>query len=196
MQTSALITLVTQTFPDWGRPMIMSVLNEFQKFIYSQVSNYQMRIFDTATGKDPILTTVSGTYEYEISISNGFTNDAQRVTNVYTADIDSSEDVMLLRATEDNKAIIRFKTDPGNGNYYIRCYMIPNEILVESTNLSIPPDFHLTHVFEGICGWIEQMRSGKSERWYNFLKTLLPDLITKLNTDISVYDAKITLRGF
>lgn len=181
MLTSSLVTLVKREFPDWSRPLILTLFDEVQKMVFTQNATRQMRMYDASTGKDPVLTTVSGTYEYEISTSNGFDNNAWRVCVVYTDSIDEPVDVDFFDSNNTYQAKILFKDDPGSTTYYIRAYRFCNSLISESVSLEVPASYHLTHIFEGVCGLIEKYRSGKSERWDIFEKMLLPELVKKMS---------------
>lgn len=164
--------------------------------VFTQNTNHHMRMINSTTGKDPVLTTVAGTYSYDITTTNGFSDNAWRVSNVYIDDISESEDVTLFDADSNNAAKVVFKEDPGSGTYYIRAYKFPPTIGSKSVNLSIPQAYHLTHVYEGICGFIEKFRSGKSERLDIFMGKLLPELVSKLSSNNTQFEYPITLRGF
>jgi hypothetical protein len=47
--------------------------------------------------------------------------------------------------------------------------------------MEIPHAYHLSHIWEGLCGLIEKYRSGKSDRFLYFMEKLLPDLILKIS---------------
>lgn len=178
MLTSALITLAQKEFPDWSDTLILQFLNEIQRMVFTQNTTDQMRIIDTSTGKDPILTTTSGIYSYDINTTNGFPYNAWRVCEVYSSDIDSPTDVFTYEATPATAyAKIIFSSDPGTGSFYVRGYRFPIVLGSASTQLEIPAGYHISHVYEGLAGLIETFRSGKSERWNVFQKTLMPEII-------------------
>lgn len=186
MLTSALVTLAKKEFPDWSRVSIVSMLNEVQNMIFCQDTTVHMLMY-SSVGADPILTTTSGTYEYQISTSNGFSNNAWRVAVVYSSDINEPVDVIKRDAPQGGYATVIFKENPGTADYYIRAYRFPTQILSESTQLEIPSSYHITHVYEGLVGIIEKTRSGVSGRWDNFIKVLLPDIKMRLNKNESVF---------
>lgn len=181
MLTSALITLVQKQYPDVSRVIILELMNEIQKMIYTQNAVSSMKMISSTTGIDPVLTTVAGTYSYDIATTTGFEHNAWRITDVYTSDISEPEDVTLFDATPSEAAKVIFKENPGTGNYYIRAYKFPTDVSSESIQLTVPNAYHLSHIFEGICGFIEKLRSGKSERYDIFMKSLLPEVVKKLS---------------
>jgi hypothetical protein len=183
MLTSALITLAQKQFPDWSRTMLLSLLNEIQQMVFTQNCTNQMRMYDDATGKDPLLTTTSGTYEYTIDTTDGFDYDAWRVTDVYDIDINNTStiDWSAVDATSSVAAKVVFTNDPGVGTYYIRAYRFPTELTTESVQLEVPSSYHISHLLEGLAGFIEVTRSGRSDRWEKFLQKTMPELVEKMN---------------
>jgi hypothetical protein len=182
MLTSSLITLIKKDASDWSRDNIRELVNEVHRMCLTEKPVGHMRVYDSTTGKDPILTTIAGTYEYDLDISSiGF--------NVYTATtvygspetVDSPEDVIIFDATRGVDCKVVFKNDPGTSSYYVTAYRIPPEITSESIQLAIPENYHLSHIKEGVIGLIEQADSGRSERWQNFINKLLPSLQYNLN---------------
>lgn len=194
MQTSALITLLNNEFPDWSRVRLLTYLNEIQNIIFTKSSTNQMRMYDSTTGLDPTITTTHATYEYYINTTNGFSYNAWRVGAVYSEDITDPEDVLVFDAQPGSAAKIVFKQSPGTATYYVRCYRPPVQLTTETVQLEVPMGYHLTHVYEGIVGLIEINRSGKSERWEKFQRVLLPELITKMSEAVSIYN--VTPKGY
>jgi hypothetical protein len=184
MLTSSLISLVQQETPDVSRIKIMTILDEIQKMVFTQSTTAQMRIIDPTTGMDPILVTTSGTYSYNINTTSGFPVDAWRVEDIYTECIDQPvEEIITFEATPaiPYARVIFPKIFSPSGKFYVRCYRFPTSITAESIQLEIPSAYHLSHVYEGLLGFIEQMRSGKSERYTNFVGKILPDLIRNMS---------------
>jgi hypothetical protein len=146
-----------------------------------------MRIYDSTTGLDPILTSVAGQYEYSINTTNGFPYNAWRVCNVYASDIkESLTDILTFDATPNTPyAKIVFPSVP-NGNYYVRCYRFPIELTAENIQLEIPSSYHITHIYQGLLGLIEMARSGRSDRWKLFTDKLLPELIKRVSDSQSI----------
>lgn len=178
MLTSALITLTQKDFPDWSDTLILQFLNEIQRIVFTQKPTDQMRIIDTNTGKDPILTTTSGIFLYNVNTTSGFPYNAWRVCDVYANDLDHPSDVFTYEATPETPySKIIFKEDPGTGSFYVRSYRFPITLGSSSTQLEIPASYHLSHVYEGLAGLIEKFRSGKSERYEIFKKILLPEML-------------------
>lgn len=182
MLTSALISLASIEAPDWSRIRILTFLDEIQKMIFSQNATKAMRIYDSVTGLDPVLTTSGTSVEYNINTTNGFSHNAWRVYEVYTDDItDPEKDVLTFDATPlVPYARVVFPYTP-SGNYYLRCYRSPTTLTSESVQLEIPAGYHLSHVFDGLMGFIEKFRSGKSERYDNFIQNIMPDLVKKMS---------------
>lgn len=181
MLTSALITLAQKECPDYSRVLLLSFLDEIQKIIFTQEPTEQMKMYSSTTGLDPVLTTTSGTYEYNINTTNGFSSNAWRTSIVYATDINEPEDVTLIDATPGTTySKVVFKSNP-SGNYYIRAYRFPASLTSEAVQLEIPSSLHLSHVYEGLLGILEQIRSGKSDRYMNFMRILVPDAIKRMS---------------
>lgn len=195
MLTSSIITLAQQRYPDVSRVMFLEYLNQIQKMIYAQNAVSSMRLYSTTTGKDPVLTTVDGTYEYIITSLTGTSYLPWRINVVYLETIDKPTDVMVIDAPPSGYCKVIFRDNPGTQNYFIRGYKMPTELTSESMQLTVPDSYHLTHVFEGLCGIIENARNGKSEKWEVFTKILMPDLTKKLSdTNDTVF--YVTPKGY
>jgi hypothetical protein len=196
MLTSALITLANSEVPDWSRVRILQFLNEIQQMIFAQNGTAQMRIYDPDTGLDPVLE-ADGSIEYNVTATDlGITHDSWRVYDVYQAygsngtydygyndaqNIDSLKNVLTFDATPDTpyaRIVFPFKA---SGSYYLRCYRLPNPLVNEKVQLEVPAAYHLSHVYEGLMGFIEQFRSGRSERYQYFMQKLLPDLVKRMS---------------
>lgn len=185
MNTRSLITFIQKEAKDWSRSDILTLLNEVQRIVFSQKPNNHMRVINTSSEyEDPALTTTSGTYEYTIDTSNGYSYDAAFITAVYTDSngIEFPEDVQLYAATPAEGAKIVFKENPGTTTYYMRVYKLPSSISSEAVNLSIPHAYHLTHVVEGVLGYIEKAKSGESRRWEMFKERLLPEIVRGIDS--------------
>lgn len=182
MLTNSLITLLKEEFNDYSPVRLAVLLDEVQRMIFTQNATEQMRMYSTTTGKDPILTTQDGVYEYTIGTIQGFTNNAWRVYEVYQNEDEDQVDVFTVDArSESTPARIVFKENPGAQDYFIRSYRFPTPISTPYTALEVPYAYHLSHVYEGVAGLIEKFKSGRSERWEMFYNKLLPELVKKMS---------------
>lgn len=186
MLTSALITLVKKRYPDWSDVLIIEMLNELHKYVFTQVPVERMRMTDSTTGKDPVLTTSQGTYEYLITTTAGFSNNAWRVVEVYQKAGYPIDVICYDAVNSSNGAKIVFREDPGVQNYFVKAYRFPTEINSATKQLEIPSTYHLTHVYDGLVGIVEKFRSGRSEIWEQFEKVKVPDLIKKMSDSPSI----------
>jgi len=184
MRTTALIKQIQRDAPKWSSEDIRELINEVQRIVYSNPVS-QMRMYDTSTGSDPILTTTAGTYEYSIGTSNGFDYNASCVYIVYTSltDVEGSRvSTDIIPATETDAAKVRFiDDDPGSSTYYVWAFRKPPEITSTSVQLTIPPDYHLTLVKKGVMGLIETSDSGTSRQWEDFERFYKTKFLTKMN---------------
>lgn len=163
----------------------MDMLNEVHRTVFTQNTTSHMRMYDSSTGVDPILTTTDSIYVYEIDTDNGFDDNAWRVVDVYTDEIDDPVDVIKYDATPGISAKVVFQDNPGTATYYIRAYRQCNNLTSENIQLEIPHSYHISHVWQGLCGIIEKYRSGKSDRWDFFEQKLLPELVLKISENQS-----------
>jgi len=193
MQTRSLITLVKKQANDWSRENIREVLNEVQNYLCMQKPLNYFRMKDTTTGKDPILSTTSAAYEYDIGTTELFPYDAWWVERVYKSEddyedgygksadgSDSDYSVTRIPGDDENVAKVIFNTAP-NGDYYVECYRKPTQITDESIQLTVPISYHLNTVYEGVVGWIEMSTSGRSDRWTKFETVLAPKFQNLMN---------------
>jgi hypothetical protein len=195
MLTSALITLAQNDYsPDWSRPKILTILDELQKMVFTQKATAQMRMYDSSTGLDPKLTTTSGTYEYNINTTAGFSHNAWMVSSVYSSDIDDPEEVLTIEATPSTAYAKVVFPKIVSGDYYIRCYRFPTSLTSESVQLEIPSSYHLSHIYEGLIGFMEKVKSGRSDRYEMFKLKLLPELLVHLSDNGKKRDKKTIYR--
>ena len=187
--------MASRNFPDWSRVQLLEILNEVHRMVFTQNVTNSMRMYDVTTGKDPVLTTTSGTYLYEINTTNGFSNNAWRVTDIYSSDIDEPEDIIKKDATPSNSAIIIFKDNPGNSQYYVKAYRQCSSLITENVQMEVPSSYHLSHIWEGLVGMIEKFRSGRSDRWDLFISKLLPELVLKISEN-SNGNYNVTSKGY
>jgi hypothetical protein len=194
MLTSALVTALKKEFPDWSRTEILDMINEVQKIVFTQRPTAQMRIYNNALssstlGLDPTLNTTAGVYEYQINSSTCTMSSgtrAWRVVSVYKDDEEEQEEITTFDGSANDDSLcakVIFDSDPGTttNTYHIRCYKYPTEITVESIRTIIPEQFHRSHLYEGVAGFIEKFRSGKSDRWDIFFKILLKEILQQMS---------------
>lgn len=196
MQTNALISLIQREAKDMPSELIREIINEIQKMTYRQRPVKDMQMYDSSTGLDPRFTATSGTYEYTINTTNGFDNNADFVTTVYVTDIDSPTDVLTFPANASSAAKIVFRANPGSSKFYIRAFKQPTEVSTTRTALTIPDAYHLSHVYEGVMGFIEQQKSGRSDRWEKWMNVLMPDLVAKLASSNRGEGGNIPIKGY
>jgi len=184
MLTPSLITLIKKSATNWTTESIRELLNEVHRICLTTKPVGQMRVFDTSTGNDYLFTTTNNQFQYEITTTNGFPENAWRVTNIYTSKDDpkgSSIDFINTDATQDEPCKILFKENPGLSEYYFEYFKKPREITSASIQLNVPPQYHIDVVKEGVLGLIELSDNGRSERWDRFMTFLVPKLIYNLN---------------
>lgn len=198
MLTSSLVTLVKKDFPDWSRTMILTFINEIQKIVFTKEATKLMRMYDSSTGKDPVLSTSDGTYLYNIYTilqTGEIEYNAWRVTDIYSSNIE--EPILTVEkfdAVSNGTAKVLFTENPKTSTYYFRAYRFPIDIDSENVQLEVPSAYHITHIYEGICGLIEKYRSGRSDRWEKFESILLPDIIKRMSDSNNIYN--VNYKGY
>ena len=163
MTTTGLISYIQRKCPDWDRQTLLDLLNDIQNMVFMR-PNHFMRVYDESTGKDPVLTTVSGTYKYELSetlpIANPFGHTIQLIDHVYQSSSESDtlqynrdggSDLLdpkydSFKATKTSAAKIIFHDDPGSTDYKVKCYRRPNQLTSERIQLEIPEEYHIEHI--------------------------------------------------
>ena len=207
MQTSSLIALIKRQAPGWSNEEIRELIDDVQLIMLSHALEFN-RSIDTSTGLDHVLTTTTGIYEYEISIANGFTDDALFIESVYTTTdpepaynydedrVEDGEDVYSVPATRASVAKVIFKDDPLGNDFYIRYYKKPTSVSMQYTNLSVPEWWHIKGVRVGVLGIIEEVEHGTSRNWERFEKEVLPNFWNEMNTTIDTIGTKTGSKGY
>lgn len=175
-----MVSLIKREASSWSRENIRSLINDMH-FMMLAKPLASTRIVVSTTGKDPVLTTVAGTYSYLLNsttLPTIGTDQVMFVDRVYTGEYDDPVDVDCSKMDGDytNPAKIVFNDDPGTTttSYSVRCYKLPKAVSSETVEMDVRQDWHLRGVYEGVMGWIEKTENGRSERWENFINVLLP----------------------
>lgn len=192
MNSVELINRLRRQAPRWSRASLLKLIDAEQRYALSTPVSV-LRLFDGTTGKDPILTTVSGQSVYEISSAEGFDSDVWKVTRVRTTDgteiaitdeYGESNSVRSIPAKGSDSAKIIFNFDPGDSKtYYLECYTYPQELSSENVELTIPDEFVDSYLYEAVIGQIEKSEHGVSNTYNTYLETLLPSLRNELNKE-------------
>jgi hypothetical protein len=188
MKTASIVSLIKREASSWSRELILDVVDVVHSMLVENPVA-QQRI-TTTTGGDPYLITIDGTYEYEATSTNlSGTQNAWMVDKVYTGNLDDTfQEVPVITkyGTYSNSALIIFADNPGTTTttYKVKCFKSAQKITSENIQLGIPERFHLSHLYEGVMGWIEKTDSGKSERWDFFEKKLIPEYKWIMNRNV------------
>ena len=189
MKTSAFIDRIVREAPSWTRPNILLEINYALDIIFDRPLR-MMRIKDTSTGLDPVLTTVAGTFEYEINAA-AIGEDAMFVRRAYTGLEEDptcyDTDVYSSLETGANAKLL-FKEDPGGTEYHVEAYKFPTKVVSETfpTTLPFPDQFIIRYLYDLVAGNIESMSHGKSVRLDRFYAEKLPELHGRLNEGESI----------
>lgn len=206
MTTSALITFTQRRIPDYTRTEILEFYDELQKSVFKSPVGL-MRFLDTSTGQDPVLTTVSGTYEYELNVAS-IGAKIQTITNVYSSQgsavyydmYNSSEQAVTAHVkqgiSETNCAKITFNSNPGDSTYSVGCYRFPVTLSAPTVEMEIPDHFKLSHMFLGCKGLAEVIEHSKSPLYVDFNKELIPEMQHSFNTEAHILSKRNEGDGF
>jgi len=188
MNTKEFVTYVKRIAPAWSRPDILEFAEIAQGTVLSvPVERMRFRV----EGKDPILTTVAGQHRYELSSSN-FGEDIAFIGNVYPVNYYTNhygktiaDPVMAstTKASGNTNAIINFVEDPGDAEFYIKCYRRPKKLLSEAIDFEIPDDQLIPGLMKGVIGLIETAEHGTSNAYAEFLKVYMPDIRHSMNDE-------------
>ena len=205
MKPTALINDLLRIAPTWSRIDLLKEINTVQSMILSIVQP-SMRIIDVGTGKDPVLTTTSGVFVYELTAAGAFGYDVLRIENVRSLDGEellrtyngydrygSVEVINSQKASGGSKAKVIFNFDPGGAEYYIGCYSAPAELVSENIHISLPDEYVFTHLFNGVAGRIEEFEHGvgQSHAWEKFTMKTLPQLRYDLDKEVNSHIVRI-----
>lgn len=175
MTTKELIDRLLKYSPSSTRVDLRTEINIALNDIFS-IPLEIMRIKDASTGKDPVLTTTAGVYEYEIDAA-AIGEDAKYVTRVYL-DGDQTETeecdpvIWTVRdGTGTGNATILFETDPGGTEYLISAYKHHPEIISETLPAELPfPQELINALVKIVTGTLEDQahnRSVKLDSYYD-----------------------------
>lgn len=174
MTTKELINEILRSVPSATRVDIRSELNAALRIIFNKPLEI-MRIKDTSTGKDPVLTTTAGVFEYELDAA-AIGVDAKYVTRVYQGsetDPDDCDDVSwnVRELTGTNNSVILFEEDPGGAEYFITAYKHHDKIVSETVPavFPFPEEFIQEHLIALVVGRLEEKYHGKSLRLDEFM---------------------------
>ena len=201
MLTRELVSFLKREASDYSRELLYSLINEVQNIIFNRPIA-EWRYLDPTTGKDPQFTTTAGTLSYQAtfsvipSIASGVT--IFRVEDVYTGSFNDdgiypsnyrhnyqddykSIPITASLATAAIPASFIFSSDPGAVNVNVRCFKGPVQITSEQIEMTIPMQWHLPIVYEGVMAIIERTQNGKGDRYINWYNNILPEFYWSMN---------------
>jgi len=190
MKTNAFIDMVLMSVPSATRPNILNIINFAIGYIIDRPLSI-MRYIDPTTGLDPVLETVTGTFQY--TLSNGATGwsgpDISFVNGVSSDSTNFDEELVYGSAYNagNSSATITFKEDPGTTTYYVQAYRKPLTLLSETHNNGIIPfpDNLIHQLMEFVVSIIERNFHGQSARYDNFIQSELPKIRGQINGSTS-----------
>ena len=200
MLLSSMITMIRRHAPDWGVPEVIDIMNDVQLTLCSRRVS-QLRVVDPTTGKDPVLTTVAGTYRYPIDVTTSLLPaDGNILGMVYKDSKEEPVEIHAEWATQVTPLYVVFSEDPGNNDYYIEYYKKPPQIIstTESSSniqLIIPEKHHLDFV-TGCVARIQSVANGSMDKYYEWEKLVGGMIISTLNEQQKTIIYYRTPRGY
>jgi hypothetical protein len=167
MKTRALVTMILKEAPDFSIPQILEYINEVQNIMLKRRIPF-MQMIDETTGNSPVVSIVPGTKKYTI---NGawFIGD---VTNV-----DGTPMQCRIYPSNETSDAYFIVTQDFIGDVLVECYKKPQQVTSISIELTVPPDYHLNVLKEGVLAYLEQVEYGTSNRMDKFERVLIPRFI-------------------
>lgn len=197
MLTSNIVSRIQKNAKGYGIPEILDYIDTIQNIMLGKPLKSR-RLFDTSTGRDPVLTTTAGTYEYELSSSQTYWSgdNAMFIQSVfsgwdsedeYTNDgygnlthNDATVEYEVIEATQTECAKVCFHENPGTSTYYVTAYKKPIPITSKSIQLEIPIQHH-RRVIEGVMALIELDENGGISQRYEQWEIKLGDFWNEMN---------------
>jgi hypothetical protein len=183
MKTKALIEMILKEAPDFSVPQIIEFLNEVQNILLRRRIPF-MQVFEETTGQPPVVFVDDTTRKYSIPdiwfIGDVTTYSGQQLP------------VLVYPSTENTDAYFLLRNDYV-GYVNVEAYKKPIRITSATTELTVPPEYHLNVVKEGVMAYIEQAEYGNSARMEKFERVLIPRFIggvSYVDTNEEVYFRK------
>jgi len=187
MKTKTLISRISRAYPSVARPTILDQINVALGIIIDRPLAF-MRIIDESTGKDPVLSTVTGQLTYEANIANlGY--DAQYITRVYTGEDEDARDCDPVAystrvALGTGNATIVLEADPIDDSIKVQAYRGVIELQTEVFPVHIPfPEALVSrYLYKLVAGLFEEEFHGKSLKLDEFYARDIDVLRGEANT--------------
>lgn len=194
MNSVELVNKLKRIATSWTRVALVDLIDSEQSLIFTMPVPI-LRVYNSVTGKDPLLTTVDGQSVYEISSSEGYDADVWKITSIRSGDgnpvaisdeyVDTNS-VRVVQSSKGESAKVIFNFNPGAGKtFFLECYKRPLKLESENTEITLPEQFHDAFLYEAVAGRIEKPAHGVSNRYTSYLETLLPSLQQELMNDKS-----------
>ena len=162
--TASMISKLERAVSNYSRIQLLDALNEVLTIVYSE-NMAQTYAIDTTTGQPPLLTTVAGTFEYDLpadcrelvavvvdngypAVSGGDGYGASRI-NVGNDLIAFNRSWKVIPATSisatySDVATVTFTNDPGDTTtvYYLLYHKKPSALDTEDDEIPLPEELH------------------------------------------------------
>jgi len=220
MTTYELLNILEEQFPGWNRDGIRGLLRyiDIAQKALCMVPAEQLLIYDTATGRLPLLPTTAGMFQYFASADASFIDQVliecdvatpiqdygravKRIERVSIAGIDYIR-VPYIRtwpATDTTNAKLLFTTDPGTcpAIYRLRSYKRPASLDSDSIELTIPPPYDELYLLPAAAKLVEGANHGNYiEARAMVVKEFMPLMWQAFNMGEQGQDDEPEDRGF
>ena len=207
--TEELLSLLEKQYKGWNRDGprgIRHYLNIAQRMLCN-VEGEQLMIVDESTGKLPSITTVAGTFVYNLPSTVNFIDSVVVESNSNTSLVDNlwqqdygnrthkmpAEDIVIsgivydrvpfvrsFPADENNVAKVVFTEDPGttSDTYRYRGYKLPTDIVSDSIALTIPPPYDMELLYPATAMLLEAVQNGN---WFEAINAIRTQYVPEMH---------------
>ena len=183
--TSQIAELVSMQASEWskqgprGTLPIIDAVNREMKSGNVQANSY----VDPSTGFPPLLTTVSGTYEYELPDNcrqlesvffKGNGSSYERYGTTFYKGVGYLEEpVTARRRTNSSNATVTFKNNPGatTTKYYTKYWIEPTSITSLNVQHDIEPPYELL-LIDGCVSRVQYLQYGDITPWLQWIERM------------------------
>lgn len=167
MKTRALVAMIMRESPDFSSIQIIEYLNEVQNILLRRRIPL-IQLLDETTGESPVVFVDSSITTKYVIKDAWFIGD---VTDKYGNNVRCR----IFPASETSDAY--FIISDYTGEVIVEAYKKPQQITSVNIELTVPPEYHLNVVKEGVLAYLEQAEYGNSQRMEKFERVLIPRFI-------------------
>lgn len=177
MSTSSLVSEIRDVYNDFPVTKVLNAMNRALEMMLKNRNPF-LEVIDETTGKYPVVSLVSGQRKYEISVANGFPEEAWFIGAVRDSYGETIR-IKKYRASGSSKAYFIVRDDNIVGDYYVEYYKFVPKLTAVTVPLTIPEEFE-RYLYHGIIGIIEDKEYGRSEKLTLFENKYVPDFLYEM----------------